>query len=128
MMESVVPEDYEALCRDWTDGPGGIDGWRELLHALGGRVGWWFVDPRVYEDYDGGPMWCFGPPEDCQLSVVAISDQFALYVADTAEEVELDAIGDLVAWLDESEHQYEGISPSLSQMLDQQLGRRGDRR
>ncbi|MDP9075426.1 MAG: hypothetical protein M3N98_14935 [Actinomycetota bacterium] len=116
MMESVVPEDYEALCRDWTD-PTSVAGWLLLNYALGGRVGWWFMDPRLYQDYEGGPVWCFGEATDPQLSLVAVADRFELYVADTDEEVAFDAIGDVVAWLDEYEREYEGISPGLNELL-----------
>ncbi len=126
MIGGVVPPDYEALSREWSDDEESLVGWQQLRHALGGRVGWWFLDPREYTDYDDGPMWCFGLSGESRLGVTPFGDRFAVYVVDSEDEVVLDAVGELVAWLDEYEHEHEGISPGLSQLLEDPLGRNSE--
>jgi hypothetical protein len=117
MLEGVVPFDYDNLCRRWSDDDEACEGWRELRVALGNRNGWWFLDPRRLAGFDGGPMWCFGPQQQAQLCVTPVGHSFEVYVADSDEEIVLELIGDVVAWLDANEP-HDVLSPMLQHFLN----------
>ncbi len=121
MMEGVVPPDYDALCEKWSEDGDAIDAWRDLRNALGGRMGWWFLDPRALQGYDGGPLWCFGDGGESRLCLMPVEGEFVLYVAATDEEEIFNEVGEVVAWLDENERHHEGLSPVLDQLLGRQV-------
>ena len=117
MLDGVVPTDYDALCRQWSDDQAAGEGWKELRVALGGRSGWWFLDPRQLEGFDGGPMWCFGQRSQAKLCVTPFGQGFEIYDTDADQEMSFDLIGDLVAWIDDHEPDAD-LSPMLQQFLD----------
>ncbi len=128
MMEGVVPQDYDALCRKWSDDDEAVSGWRELRLALGNRPGWWFLDPRALTGYDGGPLWCFGDQADASLCLSPVETGFGLYVADTDEEMTFDEVTAVVEWLDRDEAKHEALSPVLDQLLSGDFGHSTDSR
>lgn len=102
------PEDYEARCSEWARSPEDVHVWVGLGRILGGRVEWYFVEPT------GTPaeaMWCFGLAGEARLVATADRGRCCLYVHDRDREEFFDGPSDFNRWLDEHEHEYEGLSP-----------------
>jgi hypothetical protein len=128
MLEGVVPQDYEVLCKKWSDDDDTLSAWRELRLALGGRAGWWFLDPRFLSGYDGGPVWCFGDAAEPRLCLSPLDAGFGLYIADTDEELMFDDVTQVVEWLDANQSDHEGLSPVLDQLMSDRFAPMSERR
>ncbi len=61
-------------------------------------------------------MWCFGALDQAKLCITPLGRTFEIYVAEHDEEVILDLIGDVVAWIDGHEPD-DDLSPDLRRFL-----------
>jgi hypothetical protein len=100
-------DDVERLARDNAE---------RLAGLLDDREGWWFLE-RDREP----PCWCFGQDGAARLVITPEPDGFLMFIYDRVSWV-IPRLELVEAWLDEHEHEYEGLTPmqvALKKYLDE---------
>jgi hypothetical protein len=85
------------------------------------REGWYFVVDEDAGEWSSPLAWCFGLAGECRLAVTIRAPFIQLYVHDRDEEIPFDTPEELIGWLNENEHQWEGLSPLGQQLMDHLL-------
>ncbi len=90
-----------------------VEAWKQVVQLLERRPGWHL---QATPSPGAPPVWCFGPASEVELTVTVERDAIRLYVVQTDEDVDLESVSDLVAWL--TVHKTGSLADRVPGLLD----------
>ncbi|MHB1783173.1 MAG: hypothetical protein ACYCTE_10905 [Acidimicrobiales bacterium] len=90
-----------------------VGAWKQVVQLLERRPGWHL---QARPSPGAPPAWCYGSASEVELTVTVERDAIRLYLVQTDEDVELESVSDLVAWL--TAHKTGSLADRVPGLLD----------